>query len=64
MPKFRFPLFRKSRDLPPAVRQESEERRENPIEEVTRETVEEALIIKQRLGATIDPWERLDRPGI
>ncbi len=34
------------------------------IEEVTRETVDEALLIKRNLGATIDPWERLDRQGI
>ncbi len=35
-----------------------------PLEEVTRETVVEATTIKQTLGATIDPWERLDRQGI
>jgi len=34
------------------------------LEEVTRETVDEALLIKRNLGATIDPWERLDRQGI
>jgi hypothetical protein len=36
----------------------------DPLEEVTRETVVEASTIKRTLGATIDPWERLDRQGI
>jgi hypothetical protein len=32
--------------------------------DVSQETAVEALIIKEQLGATTDPWERLDRQGI
>lgn len=64
MPKLQIPSLFGRRPVPPTEADSSTDDDPPGPSDVSQETAVEALIIKEQLGATTDPWERLDRQGI
>jgi hypothetical protein len=64
MPKLQLPSLFGRRPAPSPATDSAPSDDAPDTSDISQETAVEALAIKEQLGATTDPWERLDRQGI